>query len=105
MNVQELRPFECIRLIEGTGDSTICVIKGDRFGRIYITQEESNGKCQIARLDETSSGNNAYVYQHFSKSTGEKYNTLEVITRIKNKSRDWYVLLLCECVLEGLKKQ
>ena len=104
MNVQELRPFECIRLTEGTGDSTMCVIKGNRFGRIYITQEESTGKCELLSLDETSRGNNAYVYQHFSKATGEKYNTSEVIARIKNKSRDWYVLLLCECILDGLKK-
>ena len=103
MNVQELRPFECIRLTEGTGDSTMCIIKGNVRNRIYVTQENTRkGVYEIKDADETSKATE-WFYKHFSKSEGEKYDTRQAIANISKNSRDWYTLLLCEEIQRGLE--
>lgn len=100
MNVTELRPFECIRLTEGTGDSTMHVIKGEK-DEIFVTCD-----TKVNRLNSHESNeNNQYVYNHFSKENGEKADTLKVITAIRTTSHDWYALLLCEMIYRGLNHE
>lgn len=100
MNVQELRPFECIRLIEGTGGSKMHVIKGDD-DEIFITCD-----MKVSRLNSHESNeNNQFAYNHFSKENGEKADTLKVITEIRTSSHDWYDLLLCELIYKGLNNE
>ena len=71
MNVQELKPFECIQLTEGTGGSKMHVIKGDN-DEIFITCD-----TKVNRLNSHESNeNNQYVYNHFSKENGGKRNCL-----------------------------
>lgn len=100
MNVQELKPFECVRLTEGTGDSVMHVIKG-KNDEIFVTRDE-----EVKRIKPDSSNeDNQFVYNHFSKENGEKTDTLEVIKKIRTTSHDWYSLLMCELIFKGLNNE
>jgi hypothetical protein len=100
MNVQDLKPFECVRLTEGTGGSSMHVIKG-KEDEIFITRD-----TEVKRVKpDPSNENNQYVYEHFSKISGEKADTKTVITGIRTTSHDWYSLLMCELIYKGLNHE
>ena len=96
MNVQELQPFESIRLTEGTGNDTMHVIKGENK-KLYITRND-----EVKELAPSKNGINQSIYEHFSKISGVKADTLQVITNIRTTSHDWYSLLLCEMIFNKL---
>lgn len=98
MNVQELQPFESIRLTEGTGNDTMHVIKGEN-NKLYVTRNN-----EIKELAPSKDEFTQYTYEHFSKENGEKADTLKVITNIRTISHDWYGLLLCEMIFNKLQK-
>ena len=98
MNVQELQPFESIRLLEGTGNDTMHVIKGEN-NKLYVTRNN-----EVKELAPSKNGINQSIYEHFSKANGAKANTLKVITNIRTTSHDWYGLLLCEMIFDKLQK-
>jgi hypothetical protein len=100
MNVQELKPFECVRLTEGTGDSVMHVIKG-KENEIFVTRDN-----EVKRIKpDASNEDNQFVYNHFSKENGEKADTLAVIKEIRTTSHDWYSLLMCELIFKGLNNE
>ena len=97
MNVQELKPFESIRLTEGTGGDTMHVIRGEN--ELFVTRN-----TEVKRLAPSKDENNQLVFDHFSKENGEKSDTLAIITNIRTTSHDWYSLLLCEMIFNKLKE-
>jgi hypothetical protein len=100
MNVQDLKPFECVRLTEGTGDSVMHVVKG-KNDEIFVTRD-----TEVKRIKPDSSNkDNQWVYDHFSKENGEKADTLTVIKGIRTSSHDWYSLLMCELIFKGLNNE
>ena len=100
MNVQDLKPFECVRLTEGTGGCSMHVIKG-KEDEIFITRD-----TEVKRVKpDPSNENNQYVYEHFSKISGEKADTMTVIKGIRVTSHDWYSLLMCELIFKGLNNE
>ena len=100
MNVQDLKPFECIQLTEGTGGSKMHVIKGNN-DEVFVTCD-----TKVNRLNSDESDKNRQLaYNHFSKENGEKADTLKVITEIRTTSHDWYALLLCELIYKGLNNE
>jgi hypothetical protein len=98
MNVQELKPFESIRLTEGTGGDIMHVIKGEN--ELFVTRN-----TEVKKLAPSKDENNQWVFEHFSKENGEKSDTLAVITNIRTTSHDWYSLLLCELIYKGLNHE
>ena len=82
MNVQELQPFESIRLLEGTGNDTMHVIKGEN-NKLYVTRNN-----EVKELAPSKNEINQSIYEHFSKENGEKTDTLKVITNIRTASHD-----------------
>ena len=97
MNVQDLKPFECVQLVEGTGGCVMHVIKG-QDDEIFVTRDNDMRRLSANESNET----NQWVYNQFSKTKGIKDNTLDVVEKIQKTSRDWYVLLLCEMLLKEL---
>ena len=100
VNVVDLKPFECVRLTEGTGNSVMHVIKG-KDDEIFVTCDLKVNRLNSHETNE----NNQYVYNHFSKEKGEKADTMSVITGIRVNSHDWYALLLCELIYKGLNHE
>ena len=98
MNVQELKPFESIRLTEGTGGDIMHVIKGEN-DKLFVTRN-----TEIKELAPSKNDINQRIFEHFSKEKGEKADTLAVITNIRTTSHDWYSLLLCEMIFDKLKE-
>lgn len=100
MNVQDLKPFECIQLTEGTGGSKMHVIKGEK-DEIFVTCD-----TKVNRLNPNESDkNNQLAYNHFSKENGEKADTLKVIANIRTTSHDWWSLLLCEMIYNDMNNE
>lgn len=100
MNVQDLKPFECVRLTEGTGGSKMHVIKG-KGKEIYVTCDD-----KVKRLDpDPSDENEKYVYNNFLNSNGEKTDTITVIKDIRISSHDWWSLLLCEMIYNDMNNE
>jgi hypothetical protein len=98
MLVSDLKPFECVQLVEGTGDSIMHVIKGQNE-EIFVTRDNDIRRLSANESNET----NQWVYNQFSKEKGIKDNTLDVVEKIQKTSRDWYVMLLCEIIIKGIK--
>lgn len=100
MKVKDLQPFESIRLTEGTGGCNMHVINGGT-GKIYVTRD-----LEIKEVNETDQAEaNQFCWKHFNNEEGEKSNTLDVINYIRTHSHDWYSLLLCEVIYDGIHEK
>ena len=98
MLVSDLKPFECVQLVEGTGGSIMHVIKGQNE-ELFVTRDNDIRRLSANESNET----NQWVYNQFLKDKGIKDNTLDVVEKIQKTSRDWYVMLLCEIIIKGIK--
>ena len=94
MKVNELKPYESLRLTEGTGSSIMYVIKSND-DRLYIT-------CDAEMKNVTPKGEDAWMYDHFLTLSGEPSDTQEIINKMKETSKDWYTLLQCDVLLNEL---